>query len=266
MQPGRAPERALARSGLRRSTLGVEHDFTIRRQRFARDGEAYAAFERFELERQAARQIFHDLLTDAAMPGKRLDWHPLLLQPACPHSPKRLSSGARQAISGFHYEIVGVARAGSRTTLREHCPFQMATILVADDNRANREALAALLELAGHEVLRAADGREALATRAGSAPRAGDFGRADADDGRLRARAPPARRSGAPPSAAVMFYTAYFGGQDAQALAQAHGVSRVLVKPSDNDEILRQVRRGACLAPRGPGAGAARTSTRSTCA
>ena len=39
----------------------------------------------------------------------------------------------------------------------------MATILVADDNRANREALAALLELAGHDVIRAADGREAFA-------------------------------------------------------------------------------------------------------
>ena len=38
----------------------------------------------------------------------------------------------------------------------------MATVLVADDNRANREALAALLESAGHRVLRAADGREAL--------------------------------------------------------------------------------------------------------
>ena len=38
----------------------------------------------------------------------------------------------------------------------------MATILVADDNRPNREALAALLEAAGHEVIRAADGREAL--------------------------------------------------------------------------------------------------------
>ena len=38
----------------------------------------------------------------------------------------------------------------------------MATILVADDNRANREALAALLETAGHEVVRAVDGREAF--------------------------------------------------------------------------------------------------------
>src|SRR4029079_11750484 len=39
----------------------------------------------------------------------------------------------------------------------------------------------------------------------------------------------------------VMFYTAYFGGQDAQQLAQALGVARVLVKPSDNDAILRAV-------------------------
>jgi diguanylate cyclase (GGDEF)-like protein len=40
----------------------------------------------------------------------------------------------------------------------------------------------------------------------------------------------------------VMFYTAYFAGQDAQQLAHSHGVARVLVKPSDNDVILRAVR------------------------
>ncbi|HJV11644.1 MAG TPA: EAL domain-containing protein, partial [Burkholderiales bacterium] len=40
---------------------------------------------------------------------------------------------------------------------------------------------------------------------------------------------------------AIIFYTAYFGGQDAQALAQAHGVSRVLLKPAENAQILRQV-------------------------
>ena len=54
-----------------------------------------------------------------------------------------------------------------------------------------------------------------------------------------------------------MFYTAYFGGHDAKALAQAHGVARVLLKPSENDEILRQVRRGARLAQRAAGAVAA---------
>ena len=38
----------------------------------------------------------------------------------------------------------------------------MATVLVADDNRANRQALSALLESVGHRVIVASDGREAL--------------------------------------------------------------------------------------------------------
>jgi diguanylate cyclase (GGDEF)-like protein len=123
----------------------------------------------------------------------------------------------------------------------------MATILVADDNRANREALAALLESVGHQVLRAVDGREALAQAQELPP---DLVISDVlmpimDGYEL------ARRLKADPATAgtaLMFYTAYFGGHDAQALAQAHGVSRVLLKPSDNSEILRQVE--AALASR----------------
>src|SRR5690606_11964852 len=42
-------------------------------------------------------------------------------------------------------------------------------------------------------------------------------------------------------SIGLVFYTAYFGQQDAKDLAQAHGVSRVLVKPSENDAILKAV-------------------------
>ncbi len=38
----------------------------------------------------------------------------------------------------------------------------MAKILIADDHRANREALAALLETVGHYVLTAGDGNQAL--------------------------------------------------------------------------------------------------------
>lgn len=38
----------------------------------------------------------------------------------------------------------------------------MATILVADDMAANRELLGSMLRHAGHEVLEAADGMEAL--------------------------------------------------------------------------------------------------------
>src|SRR5512134_1921420 len=116
----------------------------------------------------------------------------------------------------------------------------MATILVADDNRANREALAALLEAAGHTVIRAADGREALALARDAPPELviADVLMPMMDGYELarRLKADPAMAT-----AALMFYTAYFGGQDAQALAQAHGVTRVLVKPSDNAEILREV-------------------------
>jgi diguanylate cyclase (GGDEF)-like protein len=116
----------------------------------------------------------------------------------------------------------------------------MATILVADDNRANREALAALLESAGHVVVRAVDGREALARAQEARPELviSDVLMPMMDGYELarRLKADPATAS-----AALMFYTAYFGGHDAQALAQAHGVARVLLKPSDNAEILRQV-------------------------
>jgi CheY-like chemotaxis protein len=38
----------------------------------------------------------------------------------------------------------------------------VAKILIADDHRANRDALAALLETAGHYVLTAGDGNQAL--------------------------------------------------------------------------------------------------------
>ena len=116
----------------------------------------------------------------------------------------------------------------------------MATILVADDNRANREALAALLETAGHEVIRAVDGREAFERACEAKPELviSDVLMPMMDGYEL------ARRLKADPvtaGAALMFYTAYFGSHDAQALAQAHGVARVLVKPAENAEILKQV-------------------------
>jgi diguanylate cyclase (GGDEF)-like protein len=116
----------------------------------------------------------------------------------------------------------------------------VATILVADDNRPNRDALAALLESAGHRVLTAADGREALEQALDARPELviSDVLMPIMDGYEL------ARRLRAEPSTsgtALMFYTAYFGSEDAKELAQAHGVARVLVKPSDNDDILRAV-------------------------
>ena len=116
----------------------------------------------------------------------------------------------------------------------------MARILIADDHRANREALAALLETAGHEVLSAPEGSKALELARSHRPELviTDVLMPIMDGYELT------RRLKLEPQTAgisVIFYTAYFGGQDAKELAAALGVARVLVKPSDNAAILRAV-------------------------
>jgi diguanylate cyclase (GGDEF)-like protein len=117
----------------------------------------------------------------------------------------------------------------------------MARILIADDNRANREALAALLESAGYEVIVAVDGTDALAKAKDTRPDLliSDVLMPKMDGYELARRL---RREPETGLTLVIFYTAYFGGRDATELAQAHGVERVLVKPSDNDVILGAVR------------------------
>lgn len=116
----------------------------------------------------------------------------------------------------------------------------MAKILIADDHRANRTALAALLELAGHQVLAAENGRDALAKARESAPELviADVLMPVMDGYELARRL---KLDAATAGISVMFYTAYFGGQDAKDLAQALGVARVLVKPADNEAILGAV-------------------------
>src|SRR3954465_15823444 len=116
----------------------------------------------------------------------------------------------------------------------------VAKILIADDHRANREALAALLETFGHEVLTANDGNRALDLARTPAPvlLLSDVLMPGMDGYELTRRL---KLEPATAGMSVMFYTAYFGGQDAKQLAQALGVARVLVKPSDNDVILRAV-------------------------
>lgn len=114
------------------------------------------------------------------------------------------------------------------------------TVLVADDNRANRDALAFLLEAAGYDVLTAADGDDALVRARERHPALviADVLMPKMDGYELarRLRADPATES-----TGIIFYTAYFGQQDAKDLARAHGVARVLLKPSDNDAILQAV-------------------------
>jgi diguanylate cyclase (GGDEF)-like protein len=116
----------------------------------------------------------------------------------------------------------------------------VAKILIADDHRANRAALSALLETVGHEVVTAENGREALVLAREARPELviSDVLMPQMDGYEL------ARRLKLDPASAgisVMFYTAYFGGQDAKDLAQALGVARVLVKPAPNEAILAAV-------------------------
>jgi diguanylate cyclase (GGDEF)-like protein len=122
------------------------------------------------------------------------------------------------------------------------------TILIADDNRANREALGSLLETAGYAVVKASDGLEALEQARKHRPRLiiSDvlMPRMDGYELARRLRADPATRG-----TALLFYTAYFGERSAQDLARAHGVARVLVKPSDNAVILEAVREALAARP-----------------
>ena len=132
----------------------------------------------------------------------------------------------------------------------------MAKILIADDHRANREALAALLEVAGHYVLSASDGSQALDLAREHRPDliVSDVLMPGMDGYELTRRL---KLEPAIADASVMFYTAYFGSQDAKQLANALGVARVLVKPSDNDAILRAVDEVLAARPSAPTSGAA---------
>jgi diguanylate cyclase (GGDEF)-like protein len=124
-------------------------------------------------------------------------------------------------------------------------------ILIADDNRANREALASLLEAAGYDVSSAADGWDALMKAREERPELiiSDVLMPKMDGYELARRL---REDPALHAAGVIFYTAYFGEQDAKNLARAHGVERVLEKPSDNDVILAAVREVLASRARAP--------------
>src|SRR3954466_2501927 len=131
----------------------------------------------------------------------------------------------------------------------------VAKILIADDHRANREALAALLETFGHEVLTANDGNRALRLAIEHSPELviSDVLMPQMDGYELTRRL---KLEPATAGLSVMFYTAYFGGQDAKQLAHSLGVARVLVKPSDNDAILQAVNDVLGARPAAPADGA----------
>ena len=127
----------------------------------------------------------------------------------------------------------------------------MAKILIADDHRANRDALAALLETVGYYVLTAGDGNQALNLARDNRPELviSDVLMPQMDGYELARRL---KLEPATSGISVMFYTAYFGSQDAKQLANSLGVARVLVKPSDNDVILKAVEEVLATRPAAP--------------
>jgi PAS domain S-box-containing protein len=116
----------------------------------------------------------------------------------------------------------------------------MATILVVDDLAANREVLVSLLSHAGHTLVEAANGEDALGYIRATPP---DLLITDVlmpvmDGYELvrQLRLQPATR-GLP----VIFYTAHYGEREARELAMTSGVSWVLTKPIEPEEALKVV-------------------------
>jgi len=118
----------------------------------------------------------------------------------------------------------------------------MATILVVDDLATNREVLVALLRYKGHRLLEAEDGHQALAVVQAGHP---DLVITDVlmpvMDGYefvRQLRLDPATRA-----TRVVFYTAHYGEREARALALSSGVSDILRKPVEPEEVLKVVDR-----------------------
>jgi PAS domain S-box-containing protein len=118
----------------------------------------------------------------------------------------------------------------------------MATILVVDDLSANREVLVVLLGHQGHRLIEAADGREGLETVQREHP---DLVITDVlmpvMDGYELVR--QLRLDPSTSRIPVVFYTAHYGEREARALALSSGVSYVLTKPAESQEVLTIVGR-----------------------
>jgi CheY-like chemotaxis protein len=116
----------------------------------------------------------------------------------------------------------------------------MATILVVDDVAINRKLLVALLSGDGYLTVEARDGADGLAMAHTQRPQLiiSDILMPTMDGyGFVQAlRRDPLLRD-----TPVIFYTAHYHEREAHILAEACGVSRVLVKPCPHAELLRAV-------------------------
>jgi diguanylate cyclase (GGDEF)-like protein/PAS domain S-box-containing protein len=125
----------------------------------------------------------------------------------------------------------------------------VATILVVDDRPINREFLTALLRYAGHRVLQAADGVQALGLVRGETPNliVSDILMPVMDGVELvkRLRSDPALDG-----IEVIFYTATYRLSEARSLADSCGVTTVIPKPSEPQVLLDAVHAAQHLPPR----------------
>jgi len=116
----------------------------------------------------------------------------------------------------------------------------MATIMIVDDRPTNRQLLVTLLGYAGHRMLEAADGEQAL-----------NLTRAENPDLIITDILMPTmdgyefvRQLRTDPDFAsmpVIFYTATYRDREARSLARAAGVQYVLTKPAEPQAILNMV-------------------------
>src|ERR1700752_1899847 len=116
----------------------------------------------------------------------------------------------------------------------------MATILVVDDNRPNREFLITLLGYRSHRMIEASDGLEALAFARSERPDLiiSDILMPTMDGYELvrQLRSDPRHRN-----TPVIFYTAHYHEEEARGLAHAWGVADVLSKGCEPKVILQAV-------------------------
>src|SRR5258708_22002069 len=124
----------------------------------------------------------------------------------------------------------------------------MATILVVDDDPTARDLIVTVLGYAGHKLQEAADGAEAL-TRARAQPP--DLVIADlmmpTMDGFEFVR--QLRENEALAFTPVMFYTATYLESEARNLASACGVSYIITKPAEPQQILDAVEKSLGAPP-----------------
>ena len=124
----------------------------------------------------------------------------------------------------------------------------MAKILVVDDLPANRALVVTLVGHSGHQALEATDGAEALAVVRAERPElvisdilmptmdGYEFVRQLRNDPELAATQ-------------VIFCSAHYHEQEARSLAQACGVTQVLIKPCEPQDILAAIERALSEAP-----------------